>query len=161
MAASEPVIMRYRATLDEAAMNRFAGRLAAQIAGTDAVIELHGDLGSGKTTFARALIRALGGPERIPSPTYALMECYPLAVGQAVHLDLYRIQHPAEIDELGLDELLAISPTVLLVEWPKHGAGHLPPADLRLDLAGGGQNRDLAITALSPAAGEWLRRTLL
>ncbi len=139
-------------------MIRLAGQLAAQLAGHPAMIELQGDLGSGKTTFARALIHALGGPERIPSPTYALLECYPLAAGQAVHLDLYRIQNPAEIDELGLDELLAAAPTVLLVEWPEHGAGLLPPADLRLHLTGGNRNRTLEITAHSSAGRRWLCR---
>ena len=90
-----------------------------------ALIELRGDLGAGKSTTARALLRALGVQGAIRSPTYTLVERYPLASGgEAWHLDLYRIGQAGELDFLGLDEGSAV---LWLVEWPERGAGALPP----------------------------------
>lgn len=125
---------------DESSTQAFATRAAAAL-GSGLVIYLHGELGAGKSTFARALLQALGVAERIKSPTYSLVESYPLpAGGTAWHLDLYRIADPGELEWLGLESLG--DPTALvLVEWPERGQGGLPDADvdLQLDYVGHGR----------------------
>jgi tRNA threonylcarbamoyladenosine biosynthesis protein TsaE len=121
-----------------------------------AVVYLQGDLGAGKSTLARALLRALGVRGSIRSPTYTLVERYPLrSGGEAWHLDLYRIGDPGELEFLGLDP----DDTALwLVEWPERGAGSLPPADLRVELAVQGDGRTARLVALSPSGREWVER---
>jgi tRNA threonylcarbamoyladenosine biosynthesis protein TsaE len=125
---------------DEAAVQalaaEFSGRLPAPF-----VIYLRGDLGAGKTTFARALIRALGFSGHVKSPTYGLLETYPVAGRVVLHLDLYRIEQAAELEYLALTDLFG-EDALLLVEWPERGAGFLPPADLdmRFDYAGAGRS---------------------
>lgn len=120
------------------------------------VVYLHGDLGAGKSTLARALLRALGVTGAVRSPTYTLVERYPLASGgEAWHLDLYRIGDGAELEFLGLDSDEA---TLWLVEWPERGAGSLPQADLRVDLAVAGQGRQASVTAVTEAGRSWLTR---
>ena len=100
-----------------------------------ALIELHGQLGAGKTTLARHLLRALGVSGRIKSPTYGVLESYqgtaqglPLALS---HLDFYRFNDPDEWEDAGFRDLFA-SPGLKLVEWPERVAGRLPPADLQI-----------------------------
>jgi len=132
-------------------------RLGAQLAATrppQAVMQLRGDLGAGKSTLARALLRALGVQGAIRSPTYTLVERYPLADGsEAWHLDLYRIGDPGELDFLGLDEGAA---SLWLVEWPQRAGAALPPADLRIDLAIDGHGRSAQLSACSQAGKAWL-----
>lgn len=121
-----------------------------------AVVLLHGDLGAGKSTLARAWLRALGVEGAIRSPTYTLVEHYPLpAGGKGLHLDLYRIGDARELDFLGLDDAGA---TLWLVEWPERGRGALPPADLQIDLAVEGPGRRARLVALTPAGEAWLNR---
>lgn len=121
-----------------------------------AVMQLQGDLGAGKSTLARALLRALGVQGAIRSPTYTLVERYPLADGhEAWHLDLYRIGQADELDFLGLDEGSA---SLWLVEWPERGAGALPPTDLIVALEIEGQGRRVRLNATSDAGREWLAR---
>jgi tRNA threonylcarbamoyladenosine biosynthesis protein TsaE len=141
---------------DEQATGALAQALAAALDG-GLVILLHGELGAGKTSFARALLRALGVGERIKSPTYSLVESYRLPGGTAWHLDLYRIADPAELEWLGLDALADPS-ALVLVEWPERGEGALPPPDLRirLDYAGGGRRAELE--AASPRGARLLGR---
>lgn len=122
-----------------------------------AVVFLAGDLGAGKSTLARAWLRALGVTGAIKSPTYALVERYPIPGGEAAHLDLYRLAAAAELDFLGLDELAAEA-TLWLVEWPERGAGSLPPPDLRLTLAVDGDGRRATVEAASPEGEAWLDR---
>ncbi len=98
-----------------------------------AVLYLQGELGAGKSSLARALLRELGVRGAIRSPTYTLVERYAVAGGEAAHLDLYRLGEAAEADFLALDELQA-SAALWLVEWPERGAGYLPPPDLILRL---------------------------
>jgi tRNA threonylcarbamoyladenosine biosynthesis protein TsaE len=119
-------------------------------------VYLHGDLGAGKSTLARALLRALGVTGAIRSPTYTLVERYPLAAGgEAWHLDLYRIGHGGELEFLGLDSDEA---TLWLVEWPERGGGFLPEADLRVDLEVAGRGRHASVTALTETGLAWLAR---
>jgi tRNA threonylcarbamoyladenosine biosynthesis protein TsaE len=133
---------------DEPRLVALAGRLAPAVrhGGT---IHLHGDLGAGKTTFARALLRALGVGERVKSPTYSLIESYRVDGLEIHHLDLYRIADAGELESLGLSDLAGES-ALLLVEWPERGAGALPPADLRLELRHAEGARDLFAQARSP-----------
>jgi len=132
------------------------GQWLAATRPSQAVMQLQGDLGAGKSTLARALLRALGVQGAIRSPTYTLVERYPLASGgEAWHLDLYRIGQAGELDFLGLDEGSAV---LWLVEWPERGAGALPPTDLEVALEIHGQGRRARLTATSPAGREWLER---
>lgn len=136
---------------DEAATLALAGSLAA-VLDSGLVLYLHGPLGAGKTSFARALLTALGVSERIKSPTYTLLESYTAAGRPAWHLDLYRIADPGELEWLGLDEL--VDPAALiLVEWAERGIGALPAADLALYLDYAGAGRSASLRSFS-ARGE-------
>jgi tRNA threonylcarbamoyladenosine biosynthesis protein TsaE len=115
----------------EACAQKLAQALLALPDPGHALIELHGDLGAGKTTFARHLLRALGVQGRIKSPTYGILESYQLGAIALSHLDFYRFNTPEEWEEAGLRDLFA-GPGLKLVEWPERAAGHLPPADLKL-----------------------------
>jgi tRNA threonylcarbamoyladenosine biosynthesis protein TsaE len=122
---------------NEADTAAFAQALAASLPAvdgvTDAFIELRGDLGAGKTTLVRHLLRALGATGRIKSPTYAVVEPYSLARGPVWHFDFYRFSDPREWLDAGFRDIFA-SPGVKLVEWPEKAAGLLPPADWVLEL---------------------------
>ena len=120
-----------------------------------AVVHLHGDLGAGKSTLARALLRALGVAGAIRSPTYTLVERYPVEGGEAWHLDLYRIGDAGELEFLGLDEGAA---ELWLVEWPERGGAALPRADLQVDLSVEGNGRAARLVAASPQGQQWLER---
>lgn len=133
---------------DEAATAALAERVATVI-GDGLVIYLHGDLGAGKTSFARALLMKLGVGERVKSPTYSLVESYRLPERTAWHLDLYRIADPGELEWLGLDAL-SDPAALVLVEWPERGQGALPAADLQIDLAYAGLGRKAAFSAMTP-----------
>jgi len=118
---------------DEAAAQVTAEHLAAALLPSpNAVIELHGPLGAGKTTFVRLLLRALGVEGRIKSPSYAVMESYELPDGgTASHFDFYRFGDPREWEDAGFRDVFA-APGLKLCEWPEKAAGQLPPADLQL-----------------------------
>lgn len=129
------------------------GRLAATMP-MRAVVFLHGDLGAGKSTLARALLRGLGVTGPVKSPTYTLIERYALNDGDAAHLDLYRIAAAGELDFLGLDELA--SARLWLVEWPERGAGSLPAADLEVFLAIEGAGRRVRLLARTTTGAAWI-----
>lgn len=133
---------RFLAT--EAATIEAGRRLAESLRSADVpriVIHLRGDLGAGKTTFARGFLAGLGHAGRVPSPTYTLVEPYDLARYRAYHVDLYRLADPAEVDDLGLADLDGPG-AVWLIEWPERAAGRLEAPDIviRLELAGGGRS---------------------
>ena len=108
----------------------FAARLAAQPALRNSFIELHGDLGAGKTTLVRHLLRALGVQGRIKSPTYAVVEPHKTPDGlQAWHFDFYRFSDPREWEDAGFRDVFA-SPGLKLAEWPEKAGALLPRADL-------------------------------
>lgn len=140
---------------DDAATKALGARLAARVRAGDAIL-LSGDLGAGKTTLARGLLAALGLAGEAPSPTFAIVQTYgpPETRLPVAHVDLYRLDGPDEVAELGLDDLA--SDHLLLVEWPERlGAGAWPTAlrlTLTADPAGG-----RALTAEVPAAweGRW------
>lgn len=116
--------------------------LGAKLAGAlrCGVIYLSGDLGAGKTTLARGLLRALGVTGTIRSPTYTLMEIYDTPERVVLHMDLYRLQSPLELHQLGLMDYPP-ERTLWLVEWPERAAELLPPADLHLHLQMQGNGR--------------------
>ena len=117
----------------EAATQLFAAALAKQPALHNAFIELRGDLGVGKTTFARHLLRAIGVQGRIKSPTYAMVEPYELPDLHVWHFDFYRFSDPREWEDAGFRDIFA-SPGLKLAEWPEKAAGFIPRADLIIDL---------------------------
>jgi tRNA threonylcarbamoyladenosine biosynthesis protein TsaE len=142
---------------DEAATAALAERLAAALDDDGLVLYLHGPLGAGKTSFARALLTACGVGERVKSPTYSLLEGYVARGRAAWHLDLYRIADPGELEWLGLDAL-ADPLALILVEWPERGVGALPAADLELRLAYAGHGRAARLHARSPRGERLLER---
>ena len=128
---------------------------AAAAAGAGAVVYLRGELGAGKSTCVRSLLRALGVAGAVRSPTYTLVETYELAGLTCVHVDLYRLQTLTEVDELGLRDLVGPG-CLLLVEWPEKGGAALPPADLELLLKYAGDGRQAHLTAATPLGSAWL-----
>ncbi len=141
---------------DEAATVEFARELYAampeQLAGW--TLLLSGELGAGKSTFARALIRAAGHSGAVPSPTYTLIEPYNLPSAKFYHIDLYRIADEEELHFLGWDEL---DDGFRVVEWPERAPGIRDDADLALTLCYEGDGRSAGISALSPRARALLR----
>ena len=120
-----------------------------------AVIYLTGDLGSGKTTFARGFLRALGVTEPVRSPTFTLLELYAAGTLTVAHVDLYRLRDAAELESLGLREW-AREGCVWLVEWPEKGAGRLPVADLIVGFAVGSTGHEIVVRAYSNHGKVWL-----
>ncbi|MEP6884256.1 MAG: tRNA (adenosine(37)-N6)-threonylcarbamoyltransferase complex ATPase subunit type 1 TsaE [Gammaproteobacteria bacterium] len=121
-----------------------------------AVVHLQGELGAGKTTCVRSLLRTLGVVELVRSPTYTLVETYVLPSLTCVHVDLYRLQSLTEVDELGLRDSVGAG-CLLLVEWPDRGAGHLPAADVDLTLLYAGDARRARLQAKTVLGTGWLR----
>lgn len=138
-----------RLLADESATEALARQLAAALPRHTAglTLLLQGDLGAGKSTFARALIRALGHSGAVPSPTYTLVEPYDLPGGMVYHVDLYRVSSEDELRYLGWTEL---DDGFRIVEWPDRAPGIAAQADLRLELAYEDSGRRATLTALSP-----------
>ena len=116
---------------DERATIELAGRLGAALPDSLAgwTVLLAGELGAGKSTFARALIRMLGHSGPVPSPTYTLVELYSVPRGPIYHVDLYRVANDDELRYLGWNDL---DDDLRLVEWPEQAPGHTGRADLQL-----------------------------
>ena len=126
------------------------GRTLASVMPERLIILLHGDLGAGKTTLTRGLLRGLDYTGRVKSPTYTLVESYKDSRIVVYHFDFYRFTHAEEFLEAGLDEYFQ-GPGLRLVEWPERAGPYLPPADLaiRLRIADDG-GRTLDLQALTP-----------
>jgi tRNA threonylcarbamoyladenosine biosynthesis protein TsaE len=138
---------------DEAALTALGAALSGVLRPGD-IVALSGDLGAGKSTFARALIRALGWAGEVPSPTFTLVQSYdPPEVALAVwHVDLYRLDGPDDADALGLFETDA----ALVIEWPERLGNRLPAEALRLRISGSGDApRHLTWDAPPAWEGRW------
>lgn len=124
-------------------------------------VDLVGDLGAGKTTLVRGVLRGLGYTGRVKSPTYPLLESYRVGDLNLAHFDLYRLESPEAFLEAGFDESF-VGPGVRFVEWPAQAGPHLPPADWILALtASPSGGRVLSISASSPAGATWLAHLVL
>lgn len=145
-------IVETRVLRDEAATQALADALSRQPALRNACIELHGNLGAGKTTFVRHLLRALGVSGRIKSPTYAVVEPHEAPGLHIWHFDFYRFNDPREWEDAGLRDLFA-SPGLKLAEWPEKAAGLLPVADLSLTLEARPDESRLATLEAGTATG--------
>ena len=143
---------------DEAATNAFATQLAAALtrANLNACIALHGNLGAGKTTLVRHLLRALGVEGRIKSPTYAVVEPYTVRAGEVWHFDFYRFSDPREWEDAGFRDIFA-SAGLKLCEWPQNAAGVMSTPDLELDIqVDDTEQRQVTIKARTPRGQELL-----
>jgi tRNA threonylcarbamoyladenosine biosynthesis protein TsaE len=119
------------------------------------LLYLSGELGTGKTTVVAALLHALGVAEPVRSPSYTLLELYPLSDALAVHVDCYRLRGAQELEALGLRDYFA-ERALVLIEWPENAGGAIPTPDLALELRIRGEGRDCRALAGTPAGERWL-----
>jgi tRNA threonylcarbamoyladenosine biosynthesis protein TsaE len=140
---------------DEAATLALGAHLSRSLA-APLLVYLQGDLGAGKTTLMRGLLRGLGYAGRVKSPTYTLLESYDLPGFTLNHFDLYRLCDPREWLEAGFDELCGRD-SVCVIEWPQRAAGALPPADAWLELKVQGTGRQCSVRAESERGKRWLQ----
>lgn len=142
---------------DEAATEAFAQRLARQPCLAQAFIALHGDLGAGKTTLVRHLLRALGVQCRVKSPTYAVVEPYELPGLNIWHFDFYRFGDAREWEDAGFRDIFS-SPGLKLAEWPEKAAQVLPVMDLDISLSALPDGaRQVTLVAHTPTGAALLR----
>ena len=127
-----PLAGRSRLALTEPELVHW-GEAFGRAARAPLVVTLAGDLGAGKTTLARAICRGYGVADAVTSPTYALVHEYASPRGPVYHLDLYRLERPAELDALGWDEIVAAH-ALVLVEWPGRAGDRLPAGAVPIDL---------------------------
>ena len=120
------------AELDESALVRWGEEFGRSLS-VPAFVTLSGDLGAGKTTLVRAIARAQGATESVTSQSYALVSEYPSPRGPVIHVDLYRLHGPAELPQIGWDDILRAR-AIVLVEWPDRAEGFLPPGQVPLHL---------------------------
>lgn len=141
---------------DELASEAFATRLAWNLA-TPLIITFSGDLGAGKTTIVRAMLRALGVVSAIKSPTYSLVESYLCDDIHVHHFDLYRIHHEDELEYLGFRDYFT-NESICCIEWAENAGKALPNVDIRFKLSIKGAGREMQMTALSDAGKNILAR---
>ena len=150
-------------TLPDGAATEVLGRALARgfpgAAEGPAALYLKGDLGAGKTTCVRSMLRAFGVSGLIRSPTYTLIETYPQDALTCVHIDLYRLRGALEADELGLRDFLSAG-FLLIVEWPEKGGDVLPLADLEVSLSYLDQGRSGRMRAQTSRGTVWLNNLL-
>lgn len=119
------------------------GACVARLCRAPLVIHLRGELGAGKTTFARGLIRALGHSGRVKSPTFSLQESYIIENTRLFHFDLYRIQDPGELEFIGIRDAAGEADAICLIEWPERGEGAIPKADIEFAFRHAGDGRQV------------------
>ena len=137
----------------EEAMLALGAQLAHHLA-EGGVVFLHGDLGMGKTTLARGLLRGLGHQGAVKSPTFTLVEPYQIGRLNAYHFDLYRLSDPEELEFMGIRDYFEAS-SLCLIEWPERGAGLLPKPDLDITIAATEDGRQLRFIPHTPRAERW------
>ncbi|MDX2028028.1 MAG: tRNA (adenosine(37)-N6)-threonylcarbamoyltransferase complex ATPase subunit type 1 TsaE [Alphaproteobacteria bacterium] len=137
---------------DLAATDQLAGLVASRLRRGDCVA-LQGPLGAGKTTFARALLRALGITDDVPSPTFTLLQTYDTADFPIYHFDLYRLKNEDELEEIGWEDALADG--VVLVEWPERAETHMPGDRLALHFGADAQGQRWCVPE---PCGDWMER---
>ncbi len=144
----------------EGAMKQFGAALmrTCDAVGEGGIIGLEGDLGSGKTTLVRGALAEKGVVEGVRSPTYTLIEVYPLQPLNIAHFDLYRLGDPDELEYLGFRDYLD-ERTLCLIEWPERARGYLQGIDLtlKLDYAAQGQARRIRPQAAGERGKNWLQ----
>ncbi len=121
------------------------------------VIHLHGELGAGKTTLARGILRGYGYQGPVKSPTYTLVEPYELECRRIYHFDLYRLADPGEVDFLGTEDYFA-GDSLCIVEWARRGAARIPAVDLDIELRPAGAGRSAECSARSAAGAEIVKK---
>lgn len=141
---------------NEEAMQALASSVANAIK-THAIIYLYGDLGAGKTTFARGLLRGLGYEGKVKSPTYTLVEPYELANNTVFHFDLYRVNTPDELIHIGIDDYFG-RPAICLIEWPDKGKPFLAQADIECHIEFCGAGRQVNFIALTQLGSDILQQ---
>ncbi|MFG6666802.1 tRNA (adenosine(37)-N6)-threonylcarbamoyltransferase complex ATPase subunit type 1 TsaE [Halomonas sp. HNIBRBA4712] len=139
---------------DETAHVAFGEALGRALKGRGRVY-LEGELGAGKTTLTRGILRAYGYQGAVKSPTYTLVEPYEFDARRVYHLDLYRLADPEELEFIGGRDILS-DDALCLIEWPSRGEGWLPGADVRIELSVARQGRAATLTSESP----WGRQVL-
>lgn len=154
--ATDDTSLRQGFLADESATLQLGATLAAVLHG-GIQLQLHGDLGAGKTTFTRGLLQALGHQGRVKSPTYTLVESYSLPPLTVHHFDLYRFADPDEWHDAGFGDYFAAD-TLCLVEWPDKAGACLPPADLVLELSVCDSGRNYRLQAFSETGHQCLSR---
>lgn len=142
---------------DEDATVSFAAKLGGLLP-RGGLVFLEGELGAGKTTLARGILRSFGHTGAVKSPTFTLVEPYELKDRQIFHFDLYRLNDPNELEYIGVDDYLD-GQHLCLVEWPERGADFLPDSDLTIRLSVAGTGRRLAMEA-NTELGEYVIRQL-
>ena len=151
-----PIITITEHLADEQATLALGARLGAVIE-PGMTIYLCGELGAGKTTVARGLVRALGHTGKVKSPTYTLVELYGFSRLNLYHFDLFRFRHAREWLDAGLDECFNAG-SVCLVEWPEKAADLVPPPDVRIELKPAAGGRDVILQAHSEKGRRCLER---
>ena len=138
---------------DEQAMSDFGARIA-RITQGHGLIFLEGNLGMGKTTLSRGIIRGLGHVGAVKSPTFTLVEPYEIGDIRAFHFDLYRLVDPEELEFLGIRDYFE-DDALCLIEWPDKGAGFLPKADLTITISPQDSGRSLKILSQGSRGEAW------
>lgn len=151
-------VCRLHIESDEA-MQALGARLGAACR-SHGVIYLRGELGTGKTTLVRGLLRALGHEGAVKSPTFSLVEPYTVNGSNIYHFDLYRLSDPEELEFMGLRDYFSAD-SLCLIEWPQQGGDRVPPADLLIELEHAGPARELQITAQSLHGEEILKGLMI
>lgn len=133
---------------NEADMVAFGERLGRAFSGQpeSLCIFLNGDLGAGKTTLSRGILRAFGHAGAVKSPTYTLVEEYIFAARRVYHFDLYRLGDPEELEYMGIRDYFSEG-NICLIEWPERGSGILPIPDVFVDLKVQGEGRLISVTS--------------
>lgn len=139
--------------MGEEAMTQLGSRLAKVTAGVG-VIFLEGDLGAGKTTLSRGIIRGLGHEGAVKSPTFTLVEPYETGDVRAFHFDLYRLVDPEELEYMGVRDYFDGN-VLCLIEWPQRGAGFLPKPDLTITIRPHEQGRSVTLSPQGSRGESW------